>query len=704
VYDQIVPGFVRESFNDEGTAAGTGFAQPNPWGAYTAYLLSTNAKGQRTWRVENYLPNPNGRTAQGSTMYLFEGRDRALLVDTAQNTVDEPGRNDLKTVVRYLLGHENDGRIRTPPVDFVVANTHSHGDHTGKNALMSDRTVYYPDLDWPRRDAPANYVPIKEGGGKTAHGSGDAVGRIELGDRTIEAIDVPCHTPGSTAYLDRENALIATGDAIGSAYVWAQFGFITQYDATVHHLQDVLRPFERVDVLPAHFYQVKQGARGKPPLNGRPLDKTYVDDQVRAADGILDGSVVGVPYPVVANTLIATVGSAQIVYRPDRIRPPATFNDDVTFLRAHTDVIVLSGSGGAAVAIAPGYQGRVMTSTAAGPDGASFGYLHRPGIEAGTRQPHMTVLGGEDRLWIGPEGGQYGLYFPPGRAFDTDAWQVPEPIDWGAWPVSTRTDHDVSFSKTMTLENYSGTRFDLRVDRTIRLLDASAVQRALGVTPGAQTRVVAYESDNRITNTGAKAWSPSTGLLSIWILGQLRPAPRTTIVLPYQPGAVATRGPVMNDAYFGAPPASRLHAGDHAIFFRADGAMRGKIGLPHPRARDVAGSYDPESRVLTLIQFTHPATVANGYVNSMWEHQARPYDGDVVNAYNDGPLGPGQPPLGPFYEIESSSPAAALAPQASMQHVHRTIHLQGPEGELDAVARAVLGVSLAEITGSLAAR
>ena len=91
--------------------------------------------------------------------------------------------------------------------------------------------------------------------------------------------------------------------------------------------------------------------------------------------------------------------------------------------------------GRAQVAVAPAYQGRVMTSTANGPDGASFGYIHRAGVLAGAPQPHMTVLGGEDRFWLGPEGGQYALYFPPGAAFDTDHWQVPEPIDWGAWPI-----------------------------------------------------------------------------------------------------------------------------------------------------------------------------------------------------------------------------------------------------------------------------
>lgn len=136
--------------------------------------------------------------------------------------------------------------------------------------------------------------------------------------------------------------------------------------------------------------------------------------------------------------------------------------------------------------------------------------------------------------------------------------------------------------------------------------------------------------------------------------------------------------------------------GERAIFFRGDGRERGKIGVPRPRARNVAGSYDPDSGVLTIVEFTLPSDAVD-YVNSMWAHQAEPFRGDVTNSYNDGPLGPGQPPLGPFYEIESSSPAAALTPGQSLSHLHRTLHVQGPASELDAIARARLDVSLAEI-------
>jgi hypothetical protein len=87
----------------------------------------------------------------------------------------------------------------------------------------------------------------------------------------------------------------------------------------------------------------------------------------------------------------------------------------------------------------------------------------------------------------------------------------------------------------------------------------------------------------------------------------------------------------------------------------------------------------------------------------MWELQKEPYKGDVVNSYNDGPAQPGAKPLGPFYELETSSPAAALKPGASITHWHRTFHLQGPEADLDLIAKAILGVSIDEIKSTLPA-
>src|SRR6185436_12405791 len=125
---------------------------------------------------------------------------------------------------------------------------------------------------------------------------------------------------------------------------------------------------------------------------------------------------------------------------------------------------------GAQVAVAPEYQGRVLTSTSSGEVGPSFGWISRDAIASGKKQPHMNVFGGEDRCWLGPEGGQFGLYFAPGAPFDFDHWQVPAPIDADAWDVAARDAESVSFARDMRLVNASGASFDLHVDRRVRLL------------------------------------------------------------------------------------------------------------------------------------------------------------------------------------------------------------------------------------------
>lgn len=379
------------------------------------------------------------------------------------------------------------------------------------------------------------------------------------------------------------------------------------------------------------------------------------------------------------------------------------FASDLAFLRQHTKVVVLGrGTDGAQIVVAPDYQGRVLTSTTGGADAPSFGWLGRAAIGSGQRQPHMNVFGGEDRFWLGPEGGQFALYFKARDPFDFDHWQVPAAFDWGAWPVASQTATDIRFHTQMTLVNYSGTQMTIDVDRSVRLLSDQEIAKQLGSAPGHGVRQVAFESSNTVTNAGTKPWVKESGLVSIWILGQFNPTPRTTIALPVTAGPEATLGPFVNDAYFGKVPPDRLVVKGSVVLLRADGQYRSKIGLPPARARSVAGSYDAAAHVLTIVQYSRPMD-ATSYVNSMWEMQKEPYKGDVINSYNDGPPAPGKPPLGPFYELETSSPALSLQPRGHYTHVHRTFHFMGPEPELDRIARTTLGIGLADLAATFAA-
>lgn len=373
------------------------------------------------------------------------------------------------------------------------------------------------------------------------------------------------------------------------------------------------------------------------------------------------------------------------------------FKDDVQFLNQHVNVVLLADSTRQAqVAICPQYQGRVMTSTASGDEGISFGWINRDLIASGENNPHINAFGGEDRFWLGPEGGQFSIFFKQGDPFDLQHWFTPPAINEEAYDMVMQSDEAVLFRKTMRLVNYSGATFDLEVNRAVRLLSQELVKQVMGLEVPEKVKMVAFQSDNRITNLGQNAWEKDTGALSIWILGMFNPSPKTTIVIPFKKGFEDELGPVVNDAYFGKVPEDRLAIRDEVLFFKGDGQHRSKIGISQRRAKPIMGSYDAKNKILTLVHCQIPQEEMP-YVNSMWELQNNPYSGDALNSYNDGPPAPGQKPLGPFYELESSSPAAFLRPTETMGHMHSTTHFIGDPDDLDVLAQAALGVTLKEI-------
>jgi Family of unknown function (DUF6786) len=377
---------------------------------------------------------------------------------------------------------------------------------------------------------------------------------------------------------------------------------------------------------------------------------------------------------------------------------PATYMEDTDFLEKHGKLYVLTTSSGGKVAASAQYQGRVMTS-AVDLGGRSLGWINRAFIESGRSGTAFDNYGGEDRFWLGPEGGQYALFFAPGKPFVFANWRTPAALQEGTWEVKESSADRVIFTRTMALSNYAGRKFTVEVERKVRVMPDAAVAARLGVDLDAArealTKWVAFETVNRITNRGTEPWTAEKGLLSIWILAMYAPSKDAHVVIPFDRNA---SGPVVNDAYFGKVPASRLETrpDEGYLVFKCDGELRSKIGVGPARARDVLGSYSASDRLLTIVNFDKRAGRSD-YVNSMWEKQAEPYGGDVVNSYNDGPVGPGQPSLGGFYELETSSPAAALEPGASLVHAHRTFHFVGERAALDVIAGKVLGVTASRI-------
>jgi len=91
-----------------------------------------------------------------------------------------------------------------------------------------------------------------------------------------------------------------------------------------------------------------------------------------------------------------------------------TFGHDLDFLKERDSVIILKNNeGNGQLVVSAKYQGKVFTSTAEGLDGKSLGWINYKAFDQ-EKDPHMNAYGGEDRLWLGPEGGKFSLYFKPG--------------------------------------------------------------------------------------------------------------------------------------------------------------------------------------------------------------------------------------------------------------------------------------------------
>ena len=177
-----------------------------------------------------------------------------------------------------------------------------------------------------------------------------------------------------------------------------------------------------------------------------------------------------------------------------------TFQNDVDYISKYATVHVLA-DGDARVAASPQLMGRIMTATFAGKRAPSLGYINRENIAKGDTDPVFNNHGGADRLWFGPEGGQFSIFFKKGQKQELANWTVPKGMDAGGMTVTSKSETSVSMQRDIKLINASETGINLLAQRTVRLVKPETAEKDLGVSLDG-TKLVGYESVNKITNSG----------------------------------------------------------------------------------------------------------------------------------------------------------------------------------------------------------
>ena len=238
-------------------------------------------------------------------LYLVEGSEKALLIDTGL------GVADVMAFVRTLT---------SKPVDVVM--THGHPDHAGGNHQFETVHGHPNDFELARfvsskeqragmaanmlttsvREASLYRGPERETK-LVPIGSGFV---FDLGRRRLEVIEVPGHTRGGLVLLDAANKLLFTGDN-NNTQEWMFLKESTTLEAYLRTLEALeRRGGEFETILPGH---------------GGSLDERFLGEQIQAARQILDGTCQGEPHHTFAGDgRICRYERAAIVFDPARLR------------------------------------------------------------------------------------------------------------------------------------------------------------------------------------------------------------------------------------------------------------------------------------------------------------------------------------------------------------------------------------------------
>ncbi|MGQ1784778.1 DUF6786 family protein [Saccharicrinis sp. GN24d3] len=364
-----------------------------------------------------------------------------------------------------------------------------------------------------------------------------------------------------------------------------------------------------------------------------------------------------------------------------------TFREDLKLLESVEDLTILQ-DGDAMIAASGAYQGRIFTSTTKGINGRSLGYFNRGLMGKGSSLNNLTKLGGEGRMWFGPEIGKYAIFFAPNTPQNAHTINVSPDLDTNLFKPIAKTKHSITYGNRMTIRNANSYHFIVDAKRKISLKNKTNIEQELNIQLNEHISHVGFSAETWIKNMNQEQWTKENGLLSVWDISCILPTPLTTVIIPSQSNIDSVSN------YFTPLNSTRVIIKDNIVYYKADAAYMNKIGIQPEYCKNVFGSYSPEINLLTIVKYHF--TKDSLYVNSQWGHE-KPYKGDVINIFN-GEVNESLDRAWPFYELETSSSAKELQPGEEMYHMHSIYHFEGDEGYLDNIANQVLGVSIIKLS------
>ena len=197
-------------------------------------------KNTNTWIIED----------EGVRCFLLHGNKKAALIDTGMNI------KNIKEVVSNITDKE-----------IILLNTHADRDHISGNEQFDTVHIGVHELSfYAKGNTIKNVVCLFD------------KDIIDLGDRKLEVINIPGHTPGSVGFYDIDNKVLISGDPIqrnGRIFLFGEQRNLYAYIAGLDRLNR--RKDDFTEIWPSHA--------------DLPLDNEYIELCKKDVEDILDNKV-----------------------------------------------------------------------------------------------------------------------------------------------------------------------------------------------------------------------------------------------------------------------------------------------------------------------------------------------------------------------------------------------------------------------------